>query len=153
MLLTLKAKAVFIASLIVGIPLAFSTVASAREGPCLGIADKDSYPAYELTINHFPGNQFPPGIFGGELDQGLVTTWNPNSNVNLRRQANTSSQVLRTIRDRSVIPLYGGYYSEDNYWWWFTEYEGKKGWIRSDYVCGDPQDKWEVYDLSQYLYF
>ncbi|MDJ0578775.1 SH3 domain-containing protein [Crocosphaera sp.] len=139
MLLTIKAKAVFIASLIVGISLASSPVASAQEGPCLGISDKNPYPSYESTINPFPRNQLPPGIFGGELDQGLVRTWNPNSNVNLRQQANTSSQVLRNISDRSVIPLYGGYYSEDNYWWWFTEYEGKKGWIRSDYVCGDPQ--------------
>lgn len=141
MLLTLKAKGAIIASLVVGISLTCSSIVAAKEGPCLGISDYDPEPYYELTINPFPRNQLPSEYsLGGYLDKGTVRTWNGNSNVNLRQQPTTNnSTVLKTIPDQSLIPLYGGFYSEDNYWWWLTEYQGNRGWIRADFVCGDPQ--------------
>ena len=129
----MKSLIVTISCLLIAFP------AVAQGGPCLGISDYDSNPAYELTINPFPRNQLPSYSFGG-YNSGQIRTRQANSTVNLRSQANTNANnVLTAIPNKTRIRLYGGYYSQDNYWWWFTEYNNKLGWIRADYICGDPQ--------------
>lgn len=140
MLLTLKNNRVVKASLIIGISLFSSFIATATlagEGPCKSYTDYDPFPETLATINPFPRNELPSHSDVGGFYQGLVATWYQNSKVNLRQNPNTNSKVLITIPDKSSIPLYGGFYSTDKYWWWFTQYQGKKGWIRADYVCND----------------
>ncbi|MGK7941887.1 MAG: hypothetical protein AB4062_17390 [Crocosphaera sp.] len=79
------------------------------------------------------------GAQGGEGVYGIAHTGSDNYSLRLFSQSNTNSNVLATIPNDSRIPLFGGYYAKDNYWWWMTKYNNRIGWVRSDFVCGDPK--------------
>ena len=69
-----------------------------------------------------------------------VCTHSPNGNLNLRSEPRVSNNPpLERIPNGTIIDLYDGHYAEDNFWWWRTHYGRNWGWVRSDYVCGDPQ--------------
>ncbi|MGK7877188.1 MAG: hypothetical protein AB4426_28995 [Xenococcaceae cyanobacterium] len=116
--------------------LVIALPAAAQVGPGMGPTD------YIYTS---PGSRNVIYIGGGNpstpVGFGQVCTRNQRyGRLNLRRAPSTyANPPLVEIPNRVGLNLYGGVYGNDNFWWWYTRYGNNWGWVRADYVCGDPQ--------------
>jgi hypothetical protein len=68
-----------------------------------------------------------------------VCTKNHDGRLSLRTGPGPSYRKILEIPNRNVIGLNFGKYGDDGFWWWNTYHNGYQGWVRADYVCGDPQ--------------
>ena len=53
--------------------------------------------------------------------------------LNLRAEANTTSSILVTIPNNTIVQV-SAIQKVSNYYWGYTSYDGKSGWIRLDYA-------------------
>ena len=101
--------------------LAAALSASAQVGPGQGPTD------------------YRPTGQGGQPAYGQVCTRQGSGRLNLRSNPTTNSRVVNQIPNGRNLELYDGGYSSDGFWWWRTRYGNSWGWVRADYICGDPQ--------------
>lgn len=83
-----------------------------------------------------------PGL--GETDRehnqvAEVCTKDKSGSLILRGGPGKEYKKVSTISNGAKIVLDEGTYGEDGFYWWKITYKGKTGWVRADYVCGDPQ--------------
>jgi uncharacterized protein YraI len=67
---------------------------------------------------------------------GTVCTAEPGSSLSLRRGPGRNNRVLTQIPDGSSLALFNSQYGQDGFKWWLTNANGRRGWVRADYVCG-----------------
>lgn len=68
-----------------------------------------------------------------------VCTRQPNGRLSLRIGPGQQYKKIKEIRNGNLVALVGGQYSSDGFYWWNVLHNGSHGWVRADYVCGDPQ--------------
>lgn len=68
-----------------------------------------------------------------------VCTRQPNGRLSLRTGPGQRYNKIKEIANGNLVALVGGQYSSDGFYWWNVLHDGNRGWIRADYVCGDPQ--------------
>lgn len=74
------------------------------------------------------GSVTPDGDY--EIGSYQITA---NGGLNMRAEPNTSSAVLVTIPNNSIVQV-TAIQKVGNYYWGYTSYSGKSGWIRLDYA-------------------
>ena len=70
---------------------------------------------------------------------GRICTKNYNGRLSLRTGPGQGYRKITEIPNQRYVPLYSGRYAVDGFSWWNVNYSGNNGWVRGDYVCGDPQ--------------
>lgn len=112
---------IFMASALI---LAVALPAKAQTGPGLGETDyrgslaSDSY---------------------GRERYARVCTSDRNGHLSMRMGPGAQYKKIKEISNGHYLGLVGGEYGSDGFYWWEVLHNGNKGWVRSDYVCGDPQ--------------
>ena len=76
---------------------------------------------------------------GGRYPSGQVCTRERNGRLSLRQGPSRKYNKVKEIPNGHTLTLIDGGYSNDGFWWWKASHNGNVGWVRSDYVCGDPQ--------------
>jgi uncharacterized protein YgiM (DUF1202 family) len=66
---------------------------------------------------------------------GEVCTVVRNSSLSMRSGPSKNYQVVSTISPGSSLPLFESKVGRDNFKWWLTKNNGKRGWVRADYIC------------------
>jgi uncharacterized protein YraI len=66
---------------------------------------------------------------------GKVCTVERGSSLSLRSGPGKNYRVLTTIRDGSSLPLIKNQSGSDGFKWWLTKTNGRRGWVRADYIC------------------
>ncbi|MBD2206475.1 SH3 domain-containing protein [Calothrix sp. FACHB-1219] len=97
--------------------LATALPASAQVGPGLGRTDVVSRPQ----------------------SYAKVCTKDTYGRLSIRTRPGQNFAKIGEVRNGSLIPLMRGQYSRDGFYWWNISHNGIRGWVRADYVCGDPQ--------------
>lgn len=95
--------------------------ASAQVGPGLGVTDSIS------------------GRYSRSESYAMVCTKNHNGRLSLRTGPGMNFGKIKEIPNRHTVGLNYGQYGVDGFWWWNVYHNGYQGWVRADYVCGDPQ--------------
>ncbi|MBD6619298.1 SH3 domain-containing protein [Komarekiella sp. 'clone 1'] len=68
-----------------------------------------------------------------------VCTNDGTGRLSMRNGPGRNFRKVKEIPNGDVVVLTGGKYSQDGYWWWNVSHSRGRGWVRADYVCGDPQ--------------
>lgn len=68
-----------------------------------------------------------------------VCTRSGNGRLSLRMGPGTNFGKIKEIPNGHTVALSSGKYASDGFYWWNIYHNGSQGWVRSDYVCGDPQ--------------
>ncbi len=79
------------------------------------------------------------GTGGRRPASGRVCTRDARGRLSMRTGAGRNYGKILEIPNRTYITLSAGGYDSNGIYWWRTYYNGRSGWVRSDYVCGDPQ--------------
>jgi uncharacterized protein YraI len=98
--------------------VAFAFPVNAQVGPGLGSSDR---------IASEPENY------------AQVCTKSANGRLTLRMGPGQEFNKVKEIANGQMLALNGGKYGRDGFWWWNVYHNNSRGWVRSDYVCGDPQ--------------
>ena len=95
----------------------FPSPSQAQIGPALGITD------YQVN-----------------RPQPHICTRDTDGKLNVRTGPATYETALTQIQNGMPVYLHFGKYAADGFWWWnVTTHKNIRGWVRSDYVCNDPQ--------------
>ena len=76
---------------------------------------------------------------GGENAYAQVCTRERNGRLSFRQGPGRQYGKIKEVPNGHTLALLGGGYSNDGFWWWKSAHNGNVGWVRADYVCGDPQ--------------
>lgn len=76
---------------------------------------------------------------GGQNPYGRVCTNQAGGRLSLRSGPGQNYGKILEIPNGSSVALSEGSYGPDGIYWWHANYNGRSGWLRSDYVCNDPQ--------------
>ena len=68
-----------------------------------------------------------------------VCTRKSNGRLSLRNGPGQQYNKIKEISNGNAVALVGGQYSSDGFYWWKVLHNGNQGWVRADFVCGDPQ--------------
>ncbi len=68
-----------------------------------------------------------------------VCTRERNGRLSLRTGPGQGYNKIKEIPNGHSIALFDGEYGGDGFYWWNVLHNGSRGWVRADYVCGDPQ--------------
>ena len=68
-----------------------------------------------------------------------VCTRASKGRLSLRNGPGQQYNKVKEISNGNTVALVGGQYSPDGFYWWKVLHNGNNGWVRADYVCGDPQ--------------
>ncbi len=68
-----------------------------------------------------------------------VCTRNRNGRLSLRTGPGRDYRKIKEIPNGHTLALNFSEYGNDGFRWWNVYHNGNQGWVRSDYVCGDPQ--------------
>ncbi|MEA5511578.1 SH3 domain-containing protein [Crocosphaera sp. UHCC 0190] len=79
-----------------------------------------------------------PGT-GGENPYGRVCTNQRNGRLSMRTGPGQNYRKVTEIPNGNYVALSEGEYGPDGIYWWRANYNGQGGWVRSDFVCNDPQ--------------
>lgn len=103
--------------------LIFSTAipAKAQVGPGFGTSD------------HISGN------YGGGQIYAQVCTRNRNGRLSLRMGPGQNYRKVKEIASGNTLALVSSEYDNNGFRWWNVYHNGNRGWVRADYVCGDPE--------------
>jgi uncharacterized protein YraI len=84
--------------------------------------------------------QVGPAYVSQNSSYGTVCTAQRGSSLSLRNGPGKNYRVLTQIRDRSGIAINNSQYGQDGFKWLLTSANGRRGWVRSDYVCNTGGD-------------
>jgi hypothetical protein len=76
---------------------------------------------------------------GGQNPYGRICTHQRNGRLSMRTGPGRNYNKITEIPNGNIVALSGGQYGTDGIYWWRANYNGRGGWVRSDYVCNDPQ--------------
>lgn len=68
-----------------------------------------------------------------------ICTNDSNGRLSMRSGPGQNFRKLKEIPNGDEVGLMGGKYGQDSFWWWNVSYNEGRGWVRADFVCGDPQ--------------
>lgn len=114
----LKTLAAVLFTLLIALPI------KAQVGPGLGRSD------YQGTS---------VGGMGGRGTYAQACTRSRDGRLSLRTGPGINYRKIKEISNGHTLALFNGRYSQDGFWWWKVAHNGNTGWVRADYVCGDPQ--------------
>lgn len=86
-----------------------------------------------------PGLGVTDHVASGVKRYAQVCTSDSNGRLSLRTGPGQNFGKIKEIPNGHSVGLVTGQYSQDGFWWWNVHHNGSRGWVRSDYVCGDPQ--------------
>jgi hypothetical protein len=112
---------IFMASVLI---LAVALPVKAQTGPGLGETDYRG----SLVSDSYTGERYAR-VCTGDQDGRLSMRMGPGAQYNKTKE----------IPNGHYLGLVDGEYGRDGFYWWQVMYNGNRGWVRSDYVCGDPQ--------------
>jgi hypothetical protein len=104
--------------------LAVALPVKAQTGPGLGETDYRG----NLVSNSSGGERY-----------ARVCTNDYNGRLSMRMGPGTQYNKIKEIPNGHYLGLVSGEYSRDGFYWWQVLHNGNRGWVRSDFVCGDPQ--------------
>ncbi|NBD31977.1 MAG: SH3 domain-containing protein [Cyanobacteria bacterium] len=96
--------------------VATATPSQAQTGPALGVSD--------YRVNR---------------PQPHICTRDASGKLNIRTGPSTYERAITQIPNGMPVYLHYGDYAADGFWWWNVTSNRVRGWVRSDYVCNDPQ--------------
>ncbi len=77
--------------------------------------------------------------YDARRSSGRVCTRSARGRLSLRTGPGTGYYKVKEIPNGHLVALRDGQYGNDGFYWWYVTHNGSDGWVRSDYVCGDPQ--------------
>ena len=92
-----------------------------------------------LPVNAQVGPGKGPTDYKVRSTYGRVCTRSARGRLSLRTAPGTNYDKIKEIPNGHSIALRNGQYGKDGFYWWYASHNGSDGWVRSDYVCGDPQ--------------
>jgi hypothetical protein len=69
-----------------------------------------------------------------------ICTRQRNGRLSLRTGPGQEYRKLKEIPNGHRVALMDSEYGNDGFRWWNVLHNGNRGWVRADYVCGDPDD-------------
>lgn len=79
------------------------------------------------------------GGMGGEGLYANVCTKDRNGRLSLRSGPGQNYAKVKEISNGHRLALNFSEYGNDGFRWWNVFHNGSRGWVRADYVCGDPE--------------
>lgn len=76
---------------------------------------------------------------GGDTIYAQVCTNEPNGRLSLRSGPGQNYRKIKEIRNGDTLALNSSQYDNRGFRWWSVYHNGSRGWVRADYVCGDPE--------------
>ncbi|MCU0536854.1 MAG: SH3 domain-containing protein [Hydrococcus sp. Prado102] len=86
-----------------------------------------------------PGLGSSDRVASGVQSYAQVCTNSSSGRLSLRTGPGQNFGKIKEIPNGHTVGLIKGGYSQDGFWWWNVIHNNSRGWVRSDYVCGDPQ--------------
>jgi uncharacterized protein YraI len=83
--------------------------------------------------------QVGPAYVSQSSSYGTVCTAQRGSSLSLRNGPGKNYRVLTQVRDGKTVGINNFQYGQDGFKWLLTSANGRRGWVRSDYVCGVSQ--------------
>jgi uncharacterized protein YraI len=80
--------------------------------------------------------QVGPAYVTQNSSYGNICTAQRGSSLSLRNGPGKNYRVLTQIRDGNSVAVSNSQYGQDGFKWFLTSANGRRGWVRSDYVCG-----------------
>lgn len=77
---------------------------------------------------------------GGGRYYASVCTNTYNGRLSLRTGPGKNYPKIKEIPNGHTVALNYSEYDNDGFRWWNANHKGSRGWVRADYVCGDPED-------------
>lgn len=77
---------------------------------------------------------------GGGQYYAEVCTNTRNGRLSLRTGPGKSYSKVKEIPNGHTVALNYSRHDNDGFRWWNATHKGSRGWVRADYVCGDPED-------------
>ncbi len=68
-----------------------------------------------------------------------VCTRTRNGRLSLRTGPGQNFPKIKEIANGNMVALNSSDYGNDGFRWWGVSHNGSFGWVRADYVCGDPE--------------
>ncbi|MEM9275897.1 MAG: SH3 domain-containing protein, partial [Cyanobacteria bacterium P01_F01_bin.143] len=78
-------------------------------------------------------------VYGSGGSNGRVCTRSARGRLSLRTGPGRGYSKVKEIPNGHIVALRNGEYATDGFYWWYVSHNGSNGWVRADYVCGDPQ--------------
>lgn len=75
---------------------------------------------------------------GGQELYATVCTNSTNGRLSLRSGPGTNYAKIKEISNGHKLALIDSQYGKDGFRWWEVYHNNSRGWVRADYVCGDP---------------
>ncbi|WP_309745468.1 SH3 domain-containing protein [Chamaesiphon sp. OTE_20_metabat_361] len=69
------------------------------------------------------------------LTYGNVCTAQGSSSLSIRSGPGKSYRVLKQVSNGTGLSFNGSQYGKDGFQWLRTSSNGRRGWVRSDYIC------------------
>jgi hypothetical protein len=85
------------------------------------------------------GNDYIGSNNRGTQPYAEVCTRNRNGRLSLRTGPGQQYRKIKEIPDRDSVALNNSEYGNDGFRWWNVFHNGNRGWVRADYICGDPE--------------
>lgn len=68
-----------------------------------------------------------------------VCTRNRNGRLSLQTGPGQNFRKIKEIPNGNMVALNSSEYSDDGFRWWNVSHKGSFGWVRADFICGDPE--------------
>ncbi|MDZ4878825.1 MAG: hypothetical protein CLLPBCKN_008263 [Chroococcidiopsis cubana SAG 39.79] len=85
------------------------------------------------------GNDYIGSNHGEGQAYAEVCTRNRNGRLSLRTGPGQNFGKIEEIPNKDVVALNDSKYGSDGFRWWNISHNGNRGWVRADYICGDPE--------------
>lgn len=79
------------------------------------------------------------GRNGDDEYYAQVCTRQRNGRLSLRSGPGQEYRKLKEISNGHRVALTNSEYGRDGFRWWNVLHNGNSGWVRADYVCGEPE--------------
>jgi uncharacterized protein YraI len=86
-----------------------------------------------------PGLGASDHVASGVESYAQVCTSQSRGRLSLRTGPGQNFGKIKEIPNGHTVGLIKGGYGQDGFWWWNVSHNNSRGWVRADYICGDPQ--------------
>lgn len=76
---------------------------------------------------------------GGQGTYAYVCTRDRTGRLSLRAGLGQNYRKIKEVRNGNTLALITSAYDKAGFRWWNVYHNGSRGWVRADYVCGDPE--------------
>lgn len=85
-----------------------------------------------------PGSNPTDVPIGGNGQYAYVCTNSAKGRLSLRTGPGQNFGKIKEIANGNTVALISSAYDTQGFRWWNVYHNGSRGWVRADYVCGDP---------------